>query len=106
MSVLLSKLFLFQCNLPILRLTPLATLLSLPLILSRLLSYQRRVRPPREILSPTLDSITLSLFPIVWFFGFLYYTDIPSLAFVLATMLAAAQERYWLSALVCHILAL
>lgn len=101
MSVMLSKLFLFKCSLPILRLTPLATLLTLPLILSRLLSHQRRVRPPGETLSPTPDSIAVSLFPIAWFFGFLYYTDIPSLVFVLVTVLAAAQERYVLSALVC-----
>lgn len=100
MSVALSKLFLFKCSLPILRLTPLVTLLSLPLLLSRLLSYQRRVRPPQEMFSPTLDSITLSMFPIVWFFGFLYYTDVPSLAFVLVTFLTALQEKYWLSSLV------
>ncbi|KAI0277109.1 hypothetical protein BGY98DRAFT_934606 [Russula aff. rugulosa BPL654] len=28
---------------------------------------------------PTLDAVVLSTFPIAWFFGFLYYTDVPSL---------------------------
>ncbi|KAI5119916.1 hypothetical protein M0805_000881 [Coniferiporia weirii] len=98
MSIFLSKLFVFKCTLPILRLTPLVTLLSLPLILTRLLSYQRRERPPRELLSPTSDAIALSLFPIAWFFGFLYYTDVPSLAFVLATVVAALQGRHTLAA--------
>ncbi|THH12141.1 hypothetical protein EW145_g160 [Phellinidium pouzarii] len=99
MSILLSKLFLFKCNLSILRLTPLVTLLSLPLILTRLLSLQRRVRPPRELFSPTVDAIALSLFPIAWFFGFLYYTDVPSLAFVVATVVAALRGRHGLAAL-------
>lgn len=101
LSVLLSKLFLFKCTLPILRLTPLLSLLSLPLILSRLLSYQRRERPP-PFLSPTSDAIALSLFPIAWFFGFVYYTDVPSIAFVLASVVAALEDRHNLAALVSN----
>ncbi|KAL5495666.1 ALG10 [Sanghuangporus weigelae] len=99
LSVLLSKLFLFKCNLSILRLTPLISLLSLPIILTRLLSLQRRVRPPQELLSPTSDALSISLFPIAWFFGFLYYTDVPSLVFALLSVTSAFQGSHTLSAL-------
>ena len=100
MSVLFSKLFLFKCNLSVLRLTPLLCLLSLPLVLTRLLSLIRRVRPPNELLSPTIDSIALSLFPIGWFYGFLYYTDVPSLVFVLLTVIMALENRHGMASLV------
>lgn len=99
MSVLFSKLFLFKCNLSVLRLTPLLCLLSLPLVLTRLLSLIRRVRPPNELLSPTIDSIALSLFPIGWFYGFLYYTDVPSLVFVLLTVIMALENRHGMASL-------
>ncbi|EJD04392.1 glucosyltransferase [Fomitiporia mediterranea MF3/22] len=99
LSVVLSKLFLFKCTLPILRLTPLLFLVSLPIIYTRLLSLQRRVRPPNELLSPTADALALSLFPIAWFYGFLYYTDVPSLAFVLGSVVAAFQDYHTLAAL-------
>lgn len=100
MSVLVYKLFVFKCSLPVLRLTPLLTLLSLPVLLTRLLSFHRRIRPPRQWLSPTVDAIALGLFPIAWFFGFVYYTDVPSLAFVVATVVSAYQGRHWRAALV------
>ena len=102
MSVFLSKIFVFKCNLAILRLTPLLALLSLPLILTRLLCYLRREHPPQELLSPTIDALALSLFPIAWFFGFLYYTDVPSLAFVLATVAASLQDQHILAAAVSY----
>ena len=75
-------------------------LLSLPIILTRLLSLQRRVRPPQELLSPTSDALAISLFPIAWFFGFLYYTDLPSVVFVLLSVLSAFEGNHLLSALV------
>lgn len=100
LSVFLSKIFVFKCTLPILRLTPMLCLLALPIILTRLLCYQRREHPPTELLAVTGDAIALSLFPIAWFFGFLFYTDVPSLAFVLGTVLAALQGRHILAAVV------
>lgn len=72
----------------------------MPIIITRLLCIQRRERPPKELLSPTTDAIALSLFPIAWFFGFLYYTDVPSLGFVIGTVLAAMQGRPIVSAVV------
>lgn len=101
MSLLLKRIFMFKCTLPMLRLTTTLSLMSLPLVLSHLLSFHKRVRPPLSILSPTVEAIILSAFPIAWFFGFLYYTEVPSLAFVVWTVVAATQDRHWLAALVC-----
>lgn len=42
----------------------------------------------------------LSLFPIAWFFGFLYYTEVPSLVFVVWTVVEASEDRHWVAALV------
>lgn len=101
MSVLFKRVFMFKCSLPMLRLTTTLTLLALPIVLTRLLCFYRRIRPPASILAPTLDAIVLSLFPIAWFFGFLYYTEVPSLVFVVATIVAASEDRHWLAGLVC-----
>lgn len=84
-----------------LRLTTLLTLLALPIALTRLLCYHKRERPPTSFFSPTPESVVLSLFPIAWFFGFLYYTEVPSLLFVVWTVVAASNNRHWLAALVC-----
>ena len=100
LTVLLKNLFLFKCRLPTLRLTPLLTLLLLPFALTRLLCHHKRVRPPPSLFTPTLDAVVLSAFPIVWFFGFLYYTDVPSLLFVVFTVVAASQRQHWLASMV------
>jgi alpha-1,2-glucosyltransferase len=84
----------------ILRLTPLLTLLSLPLLLSHLRAFHLRVRAPRSLLIASLEDVVLAAFPIAWFFGFLYYTDIPSLASVLATVVAATKGHHVLAGLV------
>jgi alpha-1,2-glucosyltransferase len=89
-----------------LRLTTLLTLLALPIALTRLLCYHKRERPPGSLLSPMPESVVLSLFPIAWFFGFLYYTEVPSLLFVVWTVVAASNNRHWLAALVCPYLGL
>lgn len=96
----MKNIFLFKCNLPTLRLTPLITLLVLPFALTRLLCWHQRVRPPSSSFVPTLDAVVLSAFPIVWFFGFLYYTEVPSLLFVVSTIVASSQNKHWLAALV------
>lgn len=86
-----------------LRVTTLLTLLALPIVLTRLSCFYKRIHPP-SLLAPELQSIILSLFPIAWFFGFLYYTDLPSLVFVLATVSAAGAHRHWLAAIVSVVL--
>lgn len=100
LSLVLKRLFLFNCNVPMLRLTTLLSLLSLPIALTRLLCYHKRERPGHSILSPSLEAIVLSAFPIAWFFGFLYYTEVPSVLFVVWTVVAASQGSHWIAALV------
>ncbi|KAJ6626877.1 glucosyltransferase [Mycena sp. CBHHK59/15] len=99
LSLLLKAAFMLKCNVPMLRLTTTLPLLCLPLVLTRLICFHQRVRPPSRILAPTLDAIVLSAFPIAWFFGFLYYTEVPSLLFVVGTVVAAAQNQHWFAAL-------
>jgi alpha-1,2-glucosyltransferase len=100
MSLVLKKIFAFKCNLPMLRLTTMLTLLTLPIPLTRLLCFHQRTRPPPSVMTPTPDGVVLAAFPIAWFFGFLYYTDVPSLWFVLSTIATATEGRHWLAALV------
>ncbi|KAF8922192.1 glucosyltransferase [Mucidula mucida] len=99
MSLALKSVFLFKCNVPMLRLTVTMTLLALPIALTRLLCIYQRVRPPTSFLSPTVESVVLSMFPIAWFFGFLYYTEVPSVLCVILTFVAASNEQHWLAAL-------
>ena len=99
MSLLIKKLFLFKCNVSMLRLTTTLTLLWLPLGVSALLHYHKRERL-RSFWSPSIEAVVLSSFPIAWFFGFLYYTEVPSLLTVVATVVAASQGKHWLAALV------
>jgi alpha-1,2-glucosyltransferase len=65
-----------------------------------MLRYHQRIRPPPSLLTPTLDAVVLSTFPIAWFFGFLYYTDVPSLLSVVITIVAASQGRHWTASMV------
>ncbi|KAF5374744.1 hypothetical protein D9758_000109 [Tetrapyrgos nigripes] len=103
MSLLFKRLFLFKCSLPMLRLTVTLTLLALPVVLTRLLAFQKRVRPPSSYLAVTPDAVVLSFFPIAWFYGFLYYTEVPSLVFVVGTVLAALDDNHWLAALLMYL---
>lgn len=48
----------------------------------------------------TFMALVMSLYPLHWFFTFLYYTDVASLTAVLAMYLACLKRRYMLSALV------
>ena len=102
LSVILKRLITFKCNLPVLRLTPLLTLLALPFALTRLLCYHKRSRSPASFFSPTAESVVLSAFPVAWFFGFLYYTDVPSVLLVITSITAATESRHWTAALVSH----
>jgi alpha-1,2-glucosyltransferase len=48
----------------------------------------------------SFNVLALSLFPVVWFYNFLYYTDPGSTFFVLWSYLLSIEKRYWMSALV------
>jgi len=43
-------------------------------------------------------AILVALYPVHWFFTFLYYTDVASLAAVLAMYLFCLKKRFWISA--------
>ncbi|KAG1773015.1 glucosyltransferase [Suillus occidentalis] len=98
LSVFLHRVFMFKCNLNLLRLTTTLTLFALPLVLTRLLGFHQRRRSPPQ-LTPSIEALVLSTFPIAWFFGFLYYTEVPSLVFVLCTVVAATQNKHRLAGL-------
>ncbi|KAF7306547.1 hypothetical protein MIND_00446000 [Mycena indigotica] len=98
LTLVLKKMFMLKCNVAQLRLTTALSLLFLPLVLGRLLAFHQRGRLPRWT-EPPLDALILSCFPIAWFFGFLYYTEVPSLVFVVGTIAAAFQGKHWLAAL-------
>ncbi|KAG2156533.1 glycosyltransferase family 59 protein [Suillus bovinus] len=98
LSVLLHRVFMFKCNLNLLRLTNTLTLFALPLVLTRLLGFHQRRRSPPK-LTPSIEALVLSIFPVAWFFGFLYYTEVPSLVSVLCTVVAATQNKHWLAGL-------
>ncbi|KDN50252.1 hypothetical protein RSAG8_01588, partial [Rhizoctonia solani AG-8 WAC10335] len=99
LSVVLKKVFLFKCTIPILRMNNLLLNLMLPPLISHCLALYRSDRPPRSLLQPTVESIAISAFPIAWFFSFLYYTELGSVVFVLATILAAGRGAHVLAAL-------
>jgi alpha-1,2-glucosyltransferase len=50
----------------------------------------------------TIYAIVVALYPVHWFFTFLYYTDVASLATVLAMYLSCLKKRFWVSALVSN----
>lgn len=99
MSLAMKRIFLFKCNVSMLRLTTMLNLLALPLVLSHLLCHYKRLRPPASLLQPIPEAVVLALFPIAWFFGFLYYTETPSLLFVLLTVVSSTSEKHWTAAL-------
>ena len=84
-----------------LRLTTMLSLLALPIALTPLLAFHKRERPPPSVATPLLEAVILASFPLAWFYGFLYYTEVPSLVSVVSTVVLASQERHWLAALVC-----
>ncbi|CAI9098223.1 OLC1v1034833C1 [Oldenlandia corymbosa var. corymbosa] len=59
----------------------------------------RHLRPTLSDRKATLYALVLTLYPLHWFFTFLYYTDVASLTAVLATYLTSLKRKYWISAL-------
>ncbi|KAI8556623.1 hypothetical protein RHMOL_Rhmol05G0268600 [Rhododendron molle] len=58
-----------------------------------------RLRPALDERKATIYAVVLALYPLHWFFTFLYYTDVASLAAVLAMYLGCLKRNYILSAL-------
>lgn len=60
----------------------------------------RHLRPNLDERKASLFAVVLAMYPLHWFFTFLYYTDVASLAAVLAMYLVCLKKKYWFSALV------
>ncbi|KAJ7950335.1 Dol-P-Glc:Glc(2)Man(9)GlcNAc(2)-PP-Dol alpha-1,2-glucosyltransferase [Quillaja saponaria] len=58
------------------------------------------LKPTLDDKKVTLHAVVLTLYPLHWFFTFLYYTDVASVTAVLATYLACLKKNYWLSGLI------
>ncbi|KAJ1409615.1 Alpha-2-glucosyltransferase Alg10 [Sesbania bispinosa] len=58
------------------------------------------LKPSLDDRKAMLHAMVLSLYPLHWFFTFLYYTDVASTTVVLAMYLASLKKNYWFSALV------
>lgn len=58
------------------------------------------IRPGIGERKATIYAILVSLYPVHWFFTFLYYTDVASLAAVLAMYLFCLKKQFWISAMV------
>lgn len=69
-------------------------------VISGLLVYEiiTELRPALNERKATLHAVVLSLYPFHWFFAYLYYTDVASVAMVLAMHLACLRRRFLLSA--------
>ncbi|KAG8947991.1 glucosyltransferase [Tulasnella sp. 419] len=98
LSVIMKRIIMARCTIPTLRFTNIVLLLFLPIPISHLLAHVRRVNPPRSLLAPTMESLVIASFPIVWFFAFLYYTELGSLLFVVSTIWAARKRSHLLAA--------
>lgn len=58
------------------------------------------IRPGIGEKKATIYAILIALYPVHWFFTFLYYTDVASLAAVLAMYLFCLKKQFWISAMV------
>ncbi|XP_010250319.1 PREDICTED: dol-P-Glc:Glc(2)Man(9)GlcNAc(2)-PP-Dol alpha-1,2-glucosyltransferase isoform X2 [Nelumbo nucifera] len=57
------------------------------------------LRPDLDERKATLYTVVLALYPLHWFFSFLYYTDVASLTVVLSMYLACLKKHYHFSSL-------
>ncbi|KAL2554647.1 DIE2/ALG10 family [Forsythia ovata] len=70
-------------------------------VISSILVYEiiTHLRPSLDDKKATLCAVILSLYPLHWFFTFLYYTDVASLTAVLAMYLLVLKRKYLFSSL-------
>eukprot|EP00897_Mesotaenium_endlicherianum_P001814 jgi/Mesen1/1660/ME000135S00650 len=85
------------CSVSVLRATNVVPAVACLLLFHRIAA---RLDPaPGGEVRARLKALALALFPLHWFFTFLFYTDVGSTAAVMATYLAALTRSYWLAAL-------
>lgn len=58
------------------------------------------LKPSLDDKKSTLQAVILSLYPLHWFFTFLYYTDVASLTAVIAMYLLVLKRKYMFGSLV------
>ncbi|KAM0750715.1 hypothetical protein T439DRAFT_380588 [Meredithblackwellia eburnea MCA 4105] len=63
----------------------------------------RRAIEQRDRGEESWEALALALFPVLGFFGFLYYTDVQSTSWVLLGLLLAKEKIWYASALACLI---
>ncbi|KAL0338315.1 UNVERIFIED_CONTAM: actin [Sesamum angustifolium] len=70
-------------------------------VLCSILVYEiiTHLRPSLDDKKATFRAVVLSLYPVHWFFTFLYYTDVASLTAVLAMYLLILKKKFLLSSL-------
>lgn len=85
------------CNPAVLRSVNLALLLLCSLLFFNIIRHLEPKRSERKALA---KAFLLSLYPLHWFFAFLYYTDVGSTTAVMAMYLAGLKRAYWISSLV------
>lgn len=74
---------------------------GLALVCSLLFSnIVRHLEPKKSEKNALWKAFLLSLYPLHWFFSFLYYTDVGSTTAVMAMYLAGLKRAYWISSLV------
>lgn len=56
----------------------------------------------RHMITPSASALVISSFPLIFFFGNLYYTDVASLAGVLGAYALALHGQHWAASLVSH----
>lgn len=85
-----------SCSTSILRLTN-----GVLAVLCSILVYEIiiHLRPSLDDKKASLHAVILSLYPLHWFFTFLYYTDVASLTAVLAMYLLVLKKKYLFSSL-------
>lgn len=86
-----------SCSTSILRLTNGVLAVICSIIVYEIIIH---LRPSLDDKKATLRAVVLSLYPLHWFFSFLYYTDVASLTAVLAMYLLALKKKYLFSSLV------
>lgn len=85
------------CSTSILRLTNGVLAVICSVLIYEIITH---LRPSLDDKKATLRAVVLSLYPLHWFFTFLYYTDVASLTAVLAMYLLTLKKKYLFSSLV------
>lgn len=86
-----------SCSTSILRLTNGVLAVICSVLIYEIITH---LRPSLDDKKATLRAVVLSLYPLHWFFTFLYYTDVASLTAVLAMYLLTLKKKYLFSSLV------